>query len=299
LRYCGADHRTKFEYCVEKPGNDPRDTGAESHTAYFNSDSDQEPAFPVHEACYKILTKCLATRERRRIDKDILHAVMLQHTTDFGTTLTIDYGTLDSAEQFWSCQAGEEWFVADPCPKNLGADGVVKSTLPARLFDKAPPTPLFLAHKVRHDLFHKLPYDVVHGIFLQLAPKDMHSLMTASYCVQEASREPSFARLMIRVHLIPFFWELDGLLRSTELPKSFDWRGAYHWLNDVTKPSFGLSGPLMGIANRRRIWNSGLQLAPMYHEMLDPEAYIDPPDTEAASIMATATALHTPVTRFP
>jgi hypothetical protein len=224
---------------------------------------------------------------------------MLHHANDLDTTLSIDYGKFDGAEQFWMCHAGEECFVADPCPKMVELEDVVRSILPAKLFDQTSPQQLQLEKKARHDPLAMLPYDIVHEIVVQLSIKDIHSLMAASCCIYESSREPSFWRLMIRVHILPFFWELDDFLRNTTFPENFDWRGAFCWLNDITRPSFGQRGPLMGIANRRRIWNSCLQLAPMYHEKLNAEAYIDPPDTEAALIMAASTALHTPVIRFP
>jgi hypothetical protein len=257
-----------------------------------------EMAFPVHEACYKILTRCLATRTRKRLDKDVMYSVMLQHMVVLGSQLTIDYGTFNGTGQFWDSHAGEEYSVADPGKKSR-IEEVVKSMLPARLFDPPSQSPLNLADKVRHDPLALLPYDILHGIIVLLPIKDMRSLMTASWCFHEASREAAFWRLMIRVHIVPFFWELESFLNNTVLPEGFDWRGAYHWLDDITKPSFGLTGALIGIANRRRIWNACLQLAPMYHEMLDATVYIDPPDTEADPIMSAATAFHTPITMLP
>jgi hypothetical protein len=293
-----ADDHGKFEYYVAKPGNDPRDTGALSHTVYLCGEPSMDVAFPIHEACYKVLTRCLSTRERKRLDKDVLHNVMLQHTDNLNTTLSIDYGKFEGAEQWWSSRAGEEWSVADPGPKP-GIEEVVKSILPAKLFEQPSAPHQNLSHKVRHDPLTMLPYDIVHSIIVELPIKDMNSLMTASWRIHEASREPAFWRLMIRVHIMPFFWELEDFLKNTTFPESFDWRGTYHWLDDITKPSWGLSGPLIGIANRRRIWNSCLQLAPMYHEIINAEAYTDPSDAEAAAVMHATTALHTPIMMFP
>jgi hypothetical protein len=222
---------------------------------------------------------------------------MLQHANNLGNNLSIDYGTFHGAEQFWASHAGEEWSVADPLPKRV--EEVLESSLPPRLFGQPCAKPLHLAHQVRYDPLAMLPYNIIHVIILQLSLKDMHSLMMASSSIREASREPALWKPMCRLHITPSFWELDEFLRNISFPENFDGRGAFRWLNDMTKPSFGLSGPLMGIANRRRIWNSCLQLAPMYHEMLDTEPYIDPSDAEAASIMAAATTPQTYVTRFP
>jgi hypothetical protein len=298
LQHHKADHHGKGEYCVQKLGKDPLDTRETNHNVCYSRGSGMEMAFPVHEACYKILTRCLATGERKRLDKDVMYGVMLQHTVELGTQLSLDYGPISGVGQDWESHSGEEFSVADPGKKS-GIEEVMKSILPASLFDQPPPSPLNLAHKVRHDPMAMLPYDILHGVIVQLPIEDMRSLMTASWCIHEASREAAFWRLMIRVHIVPFFWELESFLNNTTFPENFDWRGAYHWLDDITKPSFGLSGPLIGIANRRRIWNVCLQLAPMYHEMLDPTLYIEPPDTEADSIMSTATTSHTPVTMLP
>jgi hypothetical protein len=60
-----------------------------------------------------------------------------------------------------------------------------------------------------------------------------------------------------------------------------------------------MEGPLMAIANRRRIWDACSQLAPLYHEKLHAEEYHDPVAEEAAAIMATAKVYHHAVTTFP
>jgi hypothetical protein len=289
----------QFEYRVRRPGKDPRDTGANSHCAYHAYESKTDlPAFPIHEACYKILTKRVATKDRKKVNKDVLYAVMLQNNSDLGRCLTLDYGSVDSAEQFWESYAGEEWFAADPATKP-GIDEVVKSMLPAKLFDRPCALPLDLAHKVRQDPLTALPYDLLHGIFTELSLKDILSLMKASWHVFESTRDPAFWKLMIREHIVSFFWDLKDMFKNTTFPETFDWKGAFQWLNEITKGTFALEGPMMSIANRRRIWNVCNQLAPLYFAKLNAEAYEEPPDAEADAVMATAKSYHTAVTMFP
>lgn len=289
----------QFEYRVRRPGKDPRDTGAESHPAYYANEPETDiPSFPTHEACFKILTRCLATEDRAKVDKDILYAVMQQNMEDLARHLTLDYGSIDGAQQFWECFAGEEWSVADPATKP-GIDEVVKSMLPAKLFDQLSAPPLNLAHKVRQDPLTTLPYDVLHGIFVQLSLKDTLSLMKASWHVFESTREPAFWRLMIRVNIVSFFWELKDLFKNTTFPDTFDWKGAFQWLDEITKGTFAMEGPMMSIANRRRIWSVCQQLAPLYHEKLNAEAYVEPSNAEAEAIMANTKSHHTAVTMFP
>jgi hypothetical protein len=171
--------------------------------------------------------------------------------------------------------------------------------LPARLFDQAAAPPLDLAHKVRNDPLTMLPYDVLHGIFAQLSLKDTLSLMKASWHVFESTRDPAFWRLMIRVHIMSFFWELKDFFKVNTFLDTFDWKGTFQWLDEITKGTFGMEGPFMAIANRRRIWNVCEQLAPLYFEKLYAEAYTEPDDAEAAAIMATAKTYQTAATMFP
>jgi hypothetical protein len=245
-----------------------------------------------------LLARRLGYKDRKDVDVDILYEVMKQNTEPMPKALELDYGPVDGPEQFWECHAGEEWAVMDPGPRH-GIEEVVKSMLPASLFDRQAAPILDLAHKVRSDPLTVLPYDVLHGIFAQLSIKDTLSLVNASWHVFESTREHSFWRQMIHLHIVPFFFELKDLVKDMAFPDTFDWRGAFQWLNEITKPKFALEGPLNPIANRRRIWNACGQLASLYHEKLYAEAYQDPSGEEAAAIMSTAKAYHTPVTLFP
>jgi hypothetical protein len=270
-----------------------------THPCYHAYEPEEEtPAFPMHEACFKLLTKCLATEKDKKIDKDVLYDVMHQSMEELARNLELDYGPIDGAQQSWECYAGEEWSVTDPVSKP-GIEEVVKSMLPPTLFDRPSASRLDLGHKVRQDPLMVLPYDVLHGVCAQLSIKDTIALLNASWHVHDSTRDPAFWRLMIRVHIVSFFWELDGLLQNTVFPDTFDWRGAFLWLNEITKPTFAMEGPLTSIANRCRIWNVCLQLAPLYHEKLNAEAYTEPSDSEATPIFTQAKSLHTPVTMYP
>ncbi|KAH7406456.1 hypothetical protein DE146DRAFT_753024 [Phaeosphaeria sp. MPI-PUGE-AT-0046c] len=289
----------KFDFDVIGNGQDPRDTHADKHPVYQLYEPEEETVtYPMHEACYELLTKCIATHKTPRIDKDVLHAVMQQNTQDLANSLNLDYGNITGADQFWECYAGEEWTVADPATKH-GVEEVVQSILPAKLFDQPAGTSLGLAHKVREDPIAMLPYDILHGVFTELSMKDTLSLVQASWHVFDSTRDPAFWRLMIRVHIRPYFWELDDFFKSATLPDTFDWKGMFQWVNTITKGEFGMSGPLMSIANRRRIWEVCQQVASMYFEKLTAGSYVEPSDEEAAAIMATARIFHKPRTLFP
>jgi hypothetical protein len=252
----------------------------------------------MHEACYKIFTKCVATEDKKSVDKDVLYAVMLQSMSEMARCLDLNYGPVDGAEQFWQCLAGEEWSVTDPVSRP-GIEEIVKSMLPAKLFDPISAPLLDLGHKVRRDPLTSLPYDVLHEICAEISIRDTLALIHASWHVHNSTRDPAFWRMMIRVHIVSFFSELHGMFAHTTFPSTFDWRAAFQWLNNITKPTFAMEGPLCGIANRRRIWDVCLQLKPLYLERLHAERYQEPGDGEAADVFTAAKCFHAPLTMHP
>lgn len=290
---------SQFDFNVRGNGEDPRDTLAHTYPVYHLYEPEEDPvAYPIHEACYELLTRYIATDKAPRINKDVLYAVMQQNTEDLANNLDLDYGPIDGPEQFWECFAGEEWAVAEPTTRH-GIEELIQSILPAKLFDRPSQPSLDLSHKVRQDPLTMLPYDILHGVFAELSMKDTLSLVQASWHVFDSTRDPAFWRLMIRVHIRPFFWELDNFFEKATLPDTFDWRGMFQWLNDISRGEFGMSGPLMNIANRRRIWEVCEQLAPMYFEKLNEREYEEPSDEEAAAVMAVAENYYMPRTLFP
>ncbi|KAH8723762.1 hypothetical protein GQ44DRAFT_740757 [Phaeosphaeriaceae sp. PMI808] len=176
-----------------------RDSSASIHAVYHVYDDDdddanadterQPPAFPFHEACFKILTKCLGYESKpRELNKDILHA------DEWSSSLDLDYGPVQQ-EQSWQCHAGEEWLTVDLAP-DPGIEEVVRSILPAKLLDQPKSRPLKLAHRVLNDPFTVLP----------LSNKDTISLMKISWYVSELTYNEAFWKQMIRA----FYW-LDSI----------------------------------------------------------------------------------------
>jgi hypothetical protein len=104
---------------------------------------------------------------------------------------------------------------------------------------------------------------------------------------------------MLHLRILPWLWELDELMASTTLPPNFDYKGLFLWLDSSTMPEIGIYGPLMGIANRRRIWGVCQQLLPLYKERLKPIEYTEPTDAEANAVLQTAVSLHTPIVMHP
>jgi hypothetical protein len=282
-------------FSVRKPGQDPNDNHEDDLNCYHAYNPDQIPCFPFHEECYKILANVLGYEKYQAIDKDVLYAVMTAHGNDRG--LKLPYGEFSGAEQFWECIPGEEFSVCDPGPR-LGFEDVLQSMLPASLFDGLTRS-LGLSEKVRHDPWQIVPYDVLLDIFEHVGTGDVLALMSASTHVLATTCNVAFWKHMLRVRILPWFWELNTLLKNSTLPETFDYKGLFVCINNVTAPEYGMEGPFMGIANRRRIWQACQPLVPMYKHKVAPISHAEPEDEEAKALLDRAESIHMPIVSYP
>jgi len=63
-----------FTFDVNKSSSDPRDPNSSEHPAYHSWEpEEQTAAFPFHEECYKLLTRCMGYASRKEVDKDALY----------------------------------------------------------------------------------------------------------------------------------------------------------------------------------------------------------------------------------
>lgn len=122
-----------------------------------------------------------------------------------------------------------------------------------------------LSPKVHNDPFTTLPYDIIVMVTPYLSVQDIFSLLQASLPINKLTNSPNFWQWMIRVHILTWFPEIEDLFTSSEaLGNDPDFKRVFLWLFSVTKPEFGMKGPFIGIANRRRIWNAIQPLALLY-----------------------------------
>ncbi|OAL57354.1 hypothetical protein IQ07DRAFT_528128 [Pyrenochaeta sp. DS3sAY3a] len=276
---------------------DPIDTGTNDHSCFETYDDDMPPAYPFHEACFQVLTRRLGYENPNEVDKDVLYTVMTQFCADYSRMLALDYGSEQECGQFWECMPGEEYTVSDPGPKP-GIDEVLRSMFPAKLFNR-PESLLELSDKVRNDPLAILPYDVLLGILDHLPEKSTLALRKASWHVRTLTQEPGFWRYMLRLRVAPWFWEIKDLLAYTKFPETFDFQGLFKWLYHITLPVYGFKGPLMGIANRRRIWNACRDLVPVYASKVAVSRPVKPMGKESKAILDAAKSLHMPTVMYP
>jgi hypothetical protein len=202
------------------------------------------------------------------VDNDALYDVMESHRTalDVPRHLDLDYSYVEGADQFWQCISGREYCVADPSPvPSIGQ--IIRDLMPKELLGSKPSTFDF-SHKVRNDPLEPLPYDAVYNVFEYLDINDALSLRQASWHVFAWTRRDvnRFGKQMIRLHLSPWFWEMDDVLSCVNDP-TFDFTRFFLWLEAVTEPKKGLKGPFLGIANRWRIYDTCQQLVLDYHAL--------------------------------
>jgi hypothetical protein len=127
---------------------------------------------------------------------------------------------------------------------------------------------------------------------------DIVSLMKVSYHVNASTRGDAFWKHRLRIRMQPWLYELGNLA----LPEIFDYKGLFLWLASQTRPELWNHGPLMGIANRRRIWNACQELVSLYKHRLRPARSHPETDQElheAETILANSMCSHMPMTMYP
>ncbi|KLJ06740.1 hypothetical protein EMPG_17772 [Blastomyces silverae] len=229
--------------------------------SYASGGCDFPPNFPFHWCCFEILTRVVTgSTATGSIDKDILYRSMIGLSPPYARSLSISYGTLLGVEQFWASVPGEEYAVTHPTIIP-GFEEVLRTLILEKTFKITSPNRLNLTHKVRWDPFSIFPYDLLYSVLSFLPGDSILAFMAASWPVYSATRHPPFWKQLMYWGM-PWFWELHKVVR--EHPTDLDYKNLYLWLDTATVPKYGMDGPFLGIANRRRIWDACTQLAERY-----------------------------------
>jgi hypothetical protein len=93
---------------ITKQGRDINDPSKDFHRCFDSYEPDEEPAFPFHEACYKLLSRDLGFVDEKGLDRDVLYRILKQNVDRLARGLSLDYGCIQGANQFWECLPGEE-----------------------------------------------------------------------------------------------------------------------------------------------------------------------------------------------
>jgi hypothetical protein len=263
-------------------GYDPNYNNNDLFSCYHDFDNQCNPVFPFHWCCYELLSKALTgTTDVAKIDKDLLFNVMKELAPDYTSRLDLDYGNPGPPqEQFWDSNPGEEFLVAHPMNESDLANQLV--TLIAGGDFNLSPANLDLGPRVKHDPFAKLPYDLVYKISCILPLKALLDLGKVSWPVQSAfQNNSSFWKERIK-GAMPWFFELHELIDS-EAFEGINFKALLAWADKMTTAKVGMTGPSMGIANRRRIWGVCEELAERYLPRCPREDIPNPDSVEAVT----------------
>lgn len=227
-----------------------------SPSCYYTDTND--PIFPFHWCCYELLAKCLTDIDGSPddVDKDLLYNIMLENVGNkYAHCLEkIQYGWVLSHGQFWEAKPGLEFTVARPTGTS-GVKEAVQGMLDSQAFGSLSLDMVNLEDRVQKDRFKRLSYGILHRIFTILPTEDVLSFAAASWPVHVVLRDnTAFWRQRIKMDL-PWFNELHEILAQDEtLLESVDVKRMMLWVNKVSDPRMWMRGPLMSLANRRRIW---------------------------------------------
>lgn len=248
-------------------GDDPNFADDGDFCCYINYNDQGNVVFPFHWPCYELLVKCMfgtsTKAEFGKVNKDLLYNIMSGLCLSHSSPLDLDYGDPHPpVGRFWESNPGEELLVSTPSSTPF-LQNTIKSIIESSDF-KLPYSSHDLGLRVRQDEFSKLPYDLIHKIACLLPQKTLIKLSTASWSVNSALRNNhAFWKTRIRRNM-PWFFELQQVLDSPDALRGKDLKGIFIWADKISTPKLWMSGPFMGLANRRRIWKPCKQLTNEY-----------------------------------
>lgn len=214
-----------------------------------------------------MLSKCITgSFDDDELDKDLLYGIMQDLSVDYSRSFEkIDYGDAGHMQdQFWQAVPGYEFLVSHPRDVP-GANEVVLSKFASDAF-KQRPSCKDLGRRVRSDPFLRTPYDIICRISGFISDDDLINLKRASWPTHALlQNNDQFWRQRLKASFFPWFFELRELLEQDQtLLQNNNPQRIFQWAERSTRPEKWLTGPLMGVANRRRIWSACEQLSDFY-----------------------------------
>ncbi|KAM5386963.1 hypothetical protein ACJZ2D_000256 [Fusarium nematophilum] len=251
------------------PGDDPNQPEETEVVCY----DDRSAVFPFHRVCHRMLEKAfISTKTALTIDRDVLFEVMARLSEQYSTCLDINYGDISGRDQFWEPIPGEEFSVTSP----IEAEDFYQHLMDKRAAGDFLLMPSIMSQspaQPRNDPFSCLSNEVLCLIVDQLSGDELLSFPSASRSIHRVTSSNNFWKLRI-ISDMPWLWELRESLAEPVL--QLDYKKLYGWLNAVTKPVFGVGLPFLAIANRRRIWQSCVELADHYLETAGKQPAVAP-----------------------
>ncbi|CZS98449.1 uncharacterized protein RCO7_04182 [Rhynchosporium graminicola] len=260
-------------------------------TAYSSYDPDEPLAMVFHADCLKVLAQALKYKINGKcspepnlyiLDKDVLYAAMCKKTDEGLRALTLDYGELSESvtEQYWGPQAGQEAWVSNPftSPQITSFLETIKDQIFQPISDEPA---LDLASRKTPQItnpFSKLAKEITSEILLYLPYSTLQAISLSGLIPFSLRSLSSFWKRKLGLDM-PFLWDLPDL--------SFPGNGfdVYHAMRRhcfATTPALQTGEShvprivgqrdrdlVLGLANRRRVWDVCMQLLEVYEEGID------------------------------
>ncbi|KAF7588703.1 hypothetical protein BBP40_005303 [Aspergillus hancockii] len=269
----GQGHYDDANAIYAFPGEDtnmPIDPDREAPYYFYTysdwiGDQEERPTFPFHKLCYhEILVRCF---KNEIINRDVLYALCEELVDDGFSTqaLTLDYGDPTPLnEQYWICTRGQELLVTNP----------VKITQLARYLDELhdiandeKDTPHTQTVQEGYDIFDTLPCELRHRIFDLLPLPSVLALKAASWSMHTTALPRGNWERRLETDF-PWLWEIHNIdpFKSQELEARLSRIVAE--LEEKSKYGKERVDYILGLANRRRIWNVCESIKSLYHDKL-------------------------------
>jgi hypothetical protein len=256
-----------------------------------------EQHFPIHLSCLELLYFHITGRRKyfdkpERLDTVALHFALYgvrEDIANMGPHPGLELADFCQAGVWW-CFRGFEMLVADPSLPDtyfdLGSNSVAAhlraliscggSASSTRNYI-TPATAASLSSRVKADPFRGLPLELVFSISEFLHDSDLFAWCTASWPVHSALRvNDRFWCHRITKISMPWLVEVVPLLEDDELMSGVDVKGLLCMLDRLMPVSGKMGGPLMGAANRRRIWGVCEDIGFMYDAAMKTYIFSDP-----------------------
>ncbi|KAK8037381.1 hypothetical protein PG991_000727 [Apiospora marii] len=259
----------KGRYCGQHDwvGTYPGSRGYREFYRLYRDLDMRKPAFPLHWPCYELLHLVLFDgRDVSQPDMDALFNTLQSLTAYSATHLQLDYGLGGEGRRYshWTPRLEQDWSLADPS-RSEETKSYLLDVLSGSDFTLSNPA-CDLVTKVVCDLFSRLPLEIIHMIVSHLGLTDVLNLSSASWIVNVQLRaDQRFWWLRLKYELLPFYLELGEFVRKeAALLQRHHPKDLCVWIHWSTSPETGDGSPIPGVVNRRRIWNTCLQLKELH-----------------------------------
>ncbi|KAJ3550070.1 hypothetical protein NM208_g165 [Fusarium decemcellulare] len=220
--------------------------------------------FPFHWPCYEILARYITGHpDPKTLDKGALFRSFARVLRQY-EGLDLDYGDARIAQdQYWKSIPGMEYTVVNPAPRQELKRQVMDLIIGGQFESK--PLKLIPRPEAESNPLQALPETLLYEVIQSLDNESLLNLCHASWSTFLMLRDnQSFWKSRLLGHMSYFFELLEIVCGSSASLGSRDLRRILQWANTASKPRPGITGPLLPVANRRRIWNVCEQIQSLY-----------------------------------